>query len=45
MKKTMLKYLAYLMKKGLTSSIGHFLGLVDKEYCKSILALSMENAQ
>lgn len=33
------KVLSVFNEKGLTSSIGHFLGLVDKEYCKSILAL------
>lgn len=33
------KVLSVFNEKGLTSSIGHFLGLVDKEYCKSILEL------
>lgn len=33
------KVLSVFNEKGLTSSIGHFLGLFDKEYCKSILAL------
>lgn len=33
------KVLSVFNEKGLTSSIGHFLGLLDKEYCKSILAL------
>lgn len=33
------KVLSVFNEKGLTSSIGHFLGLVNKEYCKSILAL------
>ena len=33
------KVLSVFNEKGLTSSIGHFLGLVDKEYCKRILAL------
>lgn len=33
------KVLSVFNEKSLISSIGHFLGLVDKEYCNSILAL------
>ena len=33
------KVLGVFNEKGLISSVGHFLGLVDKEYCKTVLAL------
>ena len=33
------KVLRVFNEKGLISSIGHFLGVVDKEYCNRVLAL------